>query len=313
VPSSAISPAISGARQFDHRADQIIQRLALVGKDLGRHAIDQRAQDLEFLLRRHQRDHHFGHDRLARLERDFDRRLENGLGLHFIDFGERDPQAAAAMAEHGVEFVQFPGATLEVVDAKAGHFGEFLELGIAMRQEFVQRRIEQADGDRQARHHVEDRDEIGALFGQQLGQRGAAAGFVFGQDHLAHGGNAPGLEEHVLGAAQADAFGAELAGDLAIERGFGVGAHFHAAVLVGPDHQRGEIADQFGFHHRHFAGHDLAGRTVERDQVAFGHFAVADARLARGHVDRQARGARNAGRPMPRATTAAWLVIRRAR
>jgi hypothetical protein len=41
-------------------------------------------------------------------------------------------------------------------------------------------------------------------------QRGAAAGLVFGQDHLAHGADALGVEEHVLGAAEADALGAEL-------------------------------------------------------------------------------------------------------
>ena len=67
-----------------------------------------------------------------------------------------------------------------------------------------------------------------------------------------------GIEEHVLGAAQADALGAELARHAAIGRGLGIGAHLHAAVPVGPAHQHAEIADQFGLDGRHLAGHDLA-------------------------------------------------------
>ena len=52
-----------------------------------------------------------------------------------------------------------------------------------------------------------------------------------GHDHLAHRDDAVGLEEHVLGAAQADALGAEIAGGAGIERGLGIGAHLHAARL----------------------------------------------------------------------------------
>ena len=32
--------------------------------------------------------------------------FEDRTGLHFRDFRERDPQAATAMAEHGVEFLK---------------------------------------------------------------------------------------------------------------------------------------------------------------------------------------------------------------
>jgi hypothetical protein len=53
--------------------------------------------------------------------------------------------------------------------------------------------------------------EIAALHRQQLVQRGAAALLVVGQDHLAHAMMRSRVEEHVLGAAKADAFGAELA------------------------------------------------------------------------------------------------------
>ena len=59
--------------------------------------------------------------------------------------------------------------------------------------------------------------------------------FVARQNHGLHVRDALLGEEHVLGAAQADAFGAELAGDLGVARDIGIGAHAEfAAELVGP-------------------------------------------------------------------------------
>ena len=101
-------------------------------------------------------------------------------------------------------------------------------------QELVQRRVEQADGHRQALHRPEDAVEVLALERQQLGQVLLALGGVGRHDHVAHVRQALLLHEHVLGAAEADALGAELAGLLRILRRVGVGAHLQAAHLVGP-------------------------------------------------------------------------------
>ena len=64
-----------------------------------------------------------------------------------------------------------------------------------------------------------------ALHRQELGERRAPAVGVVGQDHLAHRDDARVVEEHVLGAAQADALGAEAARGARIGRRVGVGAH----------------------------------------------------------------------------------------
>ena len=101
--------------------------------------------------------------------------------------------------------------------------------------------------------------EIAALGGQQLGERGAAARFVLGQDHLADVGDPLRIEEHVLGAAQADALGAELARDAAIVRGLGIGADPQAALASAQSISIAEIADQLGLDRRHLAEHHLAG------------------------------------------------------
>ena len=53
-------------------------------------------------------------------------------------------------------------------------------------QELVQRRVEQPDRDRQARHRLEDPLEVGPLERQQPVERRAPAVLVVGEDHLAH-------------------------------------------------------------------------------------------------------------------------------
>ncbi len=59
-------------------------------------------------------------------------------------------------------------------------------------------------------HLAEDGLEVAALHRQELRERALAAGEVGRQDHLADGVDALGVEEHVLGAAETDALGAEL-------------------------------------------------------------------------------------------------------
>ena len=98
----------------------------------------------------------------------------------------------------------------------------------------MQRRIEQADRHRQPGHDLEQLLEIGALHRQDLGERGAAPRLVVGEDHLAHGENALGVEEHVLGAAEADPLRAEVARLARVARRIGVGAHAQAAARRPP-------------------------------------------------------------------------------
>src|SRR6185503_13593386 len=103
----------------------------------------------------------------------------------------------------------------------------------------------------------------------------AAAFLAVGDDHLAHGGDAFGVEEHVFGAAKADALGAKAARGAGIQRGFGVGADFHAAGLVGPAHDRGKIARHFRLHGGHGAQNDFTRAAVNGDDVTgFDHMAA---------------------------------------
>src|SRR3546814_269283 len=105
-----------GARQFDHRSDQIGDLAPLFGEHRLGLAIYDRFHQVELAARRHQRDHYLGNRRGAGFGGDVARRLENRARLHLIDFGIGDAEAAAAMAEHRVELVQLVRARLQRLD-----------------------------------------------------------------------------------------------------------------------------------------------------------------------------------------------------
>ena len=154
-----------------------------------------------------------------------------------------------------------------------------------MRQELVQRRIEEADGRRIALERTEDAREVLALIRQELGERRLSRLERLGEDHLAHRVDAVAFEEHVLRAAETDADGAKRDRVLRLLRRVGVGAHVHARCVIAPLHQLLEAlellglpgclvaVDQAGDDLRRrgldLAGVDLAGRAVDRHPVAF--------------------------------------------
>ncbi len=75
--------------------------------------------------------------------------------------------------------------------------GEVRDVG----QELVQRRVEQAHGDGQAVHRLQDLGEVGPLGPAQLVERGGLLRVSRGEDHAPHDRQPLVAEEHVLGAA----------------------------------------------------------------------------------------------------------------
>ena len=196
------------------------------------------------------------------------------------------------MAEHRVELVELLDAVqqrlllLELVAALVArfHLGDVDHQVFTLGQELVQRRIDRPDRHRAAVHRLEHAVEVVALQRQQLVERLAAVGFVVGQDHLLDDRDAAFAEEHVLGAAQADAARAERVGELGLVRLIGVGADVERPLLVRPRQDLLEAAvdvRRLGLHlagddlqdlarlGRDLADLDLAGEAVERHPVAF--------------------------------------------
>ena len=181
----------------------------------------------------------------------------------------------------------------------------------------MQRRIQQADGHGQLVHDAQDRLEVALLHGQELVQGLAPPLLAVGQDHLPDRVDALLLEEHVLGAAQADALGAEVPADARLLGQVGVGLDAEPAGLVHPAHEPGKApvggrAGGFAVaveqHPQHVGrvGHELAldhlsGAAVQGQPVPFPEHGAADAGFAGAVVHAQGVAAHHAhGAELPR-------------
>ena len=202
--------------------------------------LDPAADDVQLPHRGHQRDHDLRLGLAAGLEPGR-RGLEDRPGLHGEQVRDGDAEPDAAQAEHGVLLVQAldGGEQLAVallaLAARVRDGQLDRELG-EVGQELVQRRVDEPDRDRQPVHGLEDAGEVLALERQQLGEGGLLPRLVVGHDEVLDE-LAPLAEEHVLGAAQADALGPEPAGARGVLGRVGVRADLHPAGGVGVLHQ----------------------------------------------------------------------------
>src|ERR1700687_4936577 len=117
------------------------------------------------------------------------------------------------MAEHGIGFAKLFDAAGYDLDLDTRLPGELFLLRALVGNKLVQGRVDQADGYRVAVHGLENSDEVAALVRKQLLEGADASFTAIGDDHLLDGelpvdavlGLLEVFEDHVLGAAEADA------------------------------------------------------------------------------------------------------------
>ncbi len=172
------------------------------------------------------------------------------------------------MAHHRVELVQTLDDRFQFLYRDAELAGDLRDVLLLGGQELMQRRIEEADGDRFALHRLVQALEVALLIGQDLGQRLLAVLDIVRNDHLAHRFDAGLFKKHVLGAAQANALSAELAALLRIARGVRIGEHLQLALLIRPAHEAAEVAGDGSGGGGDRLAVDVAGGAVDGDVVA---------------------------------------------
>ena len=233
-------------------------------------------QDSQLLLVQSERNHDLRYYFNLRLVA-FDRRFDDRPHLHLQNFRIRDGQATPAVSQHGVGFVQLRHAALHGFHGNAQFLGQFRLLGVLVRHELVQRRIDQANRNRKTIHHLKDADEVAALERQQLVQSLDAGLLLVRQDHLLNR-QLPLVallrllevgEEHMLGADQPNALRAEFKSLPRILRRIRICAHPQVPDLVGPLYDRVVRLRQFRRDQRHFPLVHDAFAAVQRDPVAF--------------------------------------------
>ena len=110
-----------GARQLDHRADEVFKFYFRCGDDFFGDAARGGVENLKFFFVEDERNHdlrkNFNSAPLA-----IDRGFDDGANLHLEDFWIGDRQAAASMAEHGIGFVEL----LDAADYNFNFYSNFL-------------------------------------------------------------------------------------------------------------------------------------------------------------------------------------------
>ena len=288
------------ARNLYHGAEHVVYLDLLARHHFLRNLADILRLEFELLHESDERHHnlHLDLDGLLALH-DVCGGLENRARLHSGDLRIAVAETAAAVAEHRVLLFQSLAPLGDDFGGDVHLFRQLRPRRALVREEFVERRVEQADGDRQAVHRPEYALEVLALVRQELVERLLPFGEVGGENHLAHRVDSVALKEHVLSAAETDALGAELNRHLSLRGSVRVGAHAELAVLVGPLHNSveeavgvalgglhfsGEHADYLAGRGFDFAEENFAGGSVYGDVVALLDYHIADAHNALGIV-----------------------------
>ena len=260
----------SRTRDLDHGADLVVHVAAGLADQTAGHRVDDALDVGQLLGLADQGNHDFGLDLPGgTAAADSQSGLDDGGGLHLGDLGVGHVQTAAAMAHHGVELVQGGNDALQVLHGDVHFLGQSLDVIGLGGQELMERRVQQTDGHRLALHGLVDGLEVALLHGLQLLQSLLALLQGLGDDHLTDGGDPVGIEEHMLGPAEANALGAEVDGLLGVLRGVGVGADLELAVLVGPGHDPAELAGDGSLGSGDGFAVDVAGGAVDGEPVAF--------------------------------------------
>ena len=261
----------SCTRDLDHRADFILEVDARSLDHFVCSLDDDILHELHFLDLAGERDHDLGDDvPFGMTCLDGDRSLDDRIGLHHGDLRIGDAQTAAAVTHHRVELVQVGDDLLDLCDRLALRLGERLDVRLLGRDELMQRRVEEADGDGVAAQRFKQTFKVCLLHRLDLGESRFALFDRLRADHFAEGVDAAFAKEHVLGTAQADALRAERGGLLCILRGVCIGTDAQSLILVGEIHDTAEIA-AVGIcgNGRNEAVVDVAGGAVQRNAVAF--------------------------------------------
>ena len=280
------------ARDFNHGADEVVHFDAFFLKYLLGHLVNDGFLDVQFLLEGHQRNHDFRHHGKSFFLGDFHSGFKDGAGLHFRDFRIGNAETAAAMAEHRVELMEFRHAAHDDFHRHADFLGQVKLLFLRLGKEFVQGRVQKADGARQALERLEDALEVPLLVGEELGNGGYAVALLGGEDHFTDEVDPVPFKEHVFRAAEADAGGAEGDSGFRLLGRVRIGAHFHFGAVVAPLHELGEVLvgaavfrlhglgnqdlDDFRGGSFHLAGVYQAARSVNGEVVTFADGYVAN-------------------------------------
>ena len=169
----------------------------------------------------------------------------------------------------------------------------------------MKRRVDGANCHSVTFHFPEQSFKIVFLEWQKFLQSFSSIGFVVGDNHFLHKRQSIFVEEHVFGAAESDAFGAERFCNFCVARNVGIGANFQSARAVYQFHESAEFSGKSGFDGRHFTKSDVASAAIYAYPIAFFYHGRTYRKIFLCSSTRTLSHPATQHFPIPRATTAA--------
>src|SRR5579859_356248 len=175
----------SSAWDFNHRTDKVVELDLLFLHDFLRDAMHDFYLKVELLFEADERNHNlriYFNSRFLHFCCSFKDRTR----LHLGDLRIHDAQTAAAESEHRIELMQFLNSLLNLFDGHAHFLREIVLRCTLVRQELMQRRIEEANRSRASVEFLEHADEVFALIRKDLRKSLLTVLLRVGKNHFAH-------------------------------------------------------------------------------------------------------------------------------
>ena len=194
---------------------------------------------------------------------------KDSSSLHSGDFGISVTQTATTVTEHRVSFDETVHALVDVFHCHTHCFRHFFLTSLVVRNEFVERRIEETNIYGATIHSAEDAEEVSLLVRKNLRQSLFATFCCFAQNHFAHSNNLLCFEEHMFSAAKTDTNSTEVTSHFCILRSVSVGANLEFCIFAAKFHQFCEVTAQFSCFGLNFSSVNATCCTVQRDEITF--------------------------------------------
>ncbi len=194
--------------------------------------------------------------------------IDDGSCLHDADFRICHIQTASTVAHHRVEFLQGSSGCFHICYRDTKGCSDILGFLISLRQEFMQRRIQQTDSYRTAAHCLINAFKIFCLIWLQRIQCKLSLLTVLGNtEHSDCLDALSTVEEHMLSTDKTDTFSSEFNSSSGICRRIGIGSDMESAALISPAHEGCKVAGNLSRNLLHFTSVDSTGCAIDRDCI----------------------------------------------
>ena len=171
------------------------------------------------------------------------------------------------MTQHWVGLTQRVDTFLDFLNRDTHLFSHRLLTCQIVRNELMQRRIEQTNVYRMTVHSLQDAIEVLLLIRKKLGERLLATFLRTRKNHLTHGLDLLILKEHMLSTAQTDTYCTKVTCHLCIMRRISIGTNYQLGIFIAKVHQLSKVACHLCRLGLHLPVINLTCRTIQRNEI----------------------------------------------